>query len=332
MAVLDKKLLLSEIEQKLNGYIPADTVRRIMTDAAEAMTNYEVTRNGGPGGGRDTESEQLLSLFLDAKKIEGKSEKTIALYRYTLTRLLEGVNVPFKCMTVYHLRQFMMKEKDRGISMNTIKHNGWVYSSYFGWLFKEGLIQANPTANLGQIKAKKTEELPFTGEQIQLIKEACANDCELAIVHFLLSTGCRISEACSVNRNDIDYASLKLEVTGKGDKARTVYIDNVTALMLRRYLEAREDIDPALFYSRSGQRYTSNGIRAMLNRIGDRACVPHVHPHRFRHTLATNLIDRGMSVQEVAVILGHANLDTTMTYIHINEKNTENSYRKYACM
>ena len=332
MAVLDKKLLLADIESKMHGYIPADTVRRIITDVAEVMTNYEVTRNGGPDGGPDRESEQLLNLFLDAKKIEGKSVNTINLYRYVLNKLLEGVNAPFKSMTVYHLRQFMMLEKERGVSMNTIKHNGWVYSSYFGWLFKEGLIPANPTVNLGQIKAKVQKELPFTGEQIQLIKESCRNDCETAIVHFLLSTGCRISEACSVNRSDIDYANLKLEVTGKGDKTRTVYIDNVTAMMLKRYLSERKDIDPALFYSRIGQRFTPNGIRAMLKRIEDRSHVPGVHPHRFRHTLATNLIDRGMSVQEVAIILGHSKLDTTMTYIHINERNTENAYRKYACM
>lgn len=332
MAVLDKKLLLSEIEAKMNGYIPADTVRRIITDVAETMTKYEVTRNGDPDGGTDVESEQLLNLFLDAKRIEGKSDKTIALYRYTMNRLHESLNVPFKSMTVYHLRQFMMQEKDRGISMNTIKHNCWTYSSFFGWLFKEGLIQTNPTSNIGQIKAKKQEELPFTSEQIQLIKENTNNDCENAIIHFLLSTGCRISEVCSVNRQDIDYANLKLEVNGKGDKTRTVYIDNVTAMMLKRYLASRKDIDPALFYSRNNQRFTPNGIRAMLKRIEERSHVPGIHPHRFRHTLATNLIDRGMSVQEVAVILGHANLDTTMTYIHINEKNTENAYRKYACM
>ena len=216
--------------------------------------------------------------------------------------------------------------------MTTIQHNGWIYSSFFGWLFNEGLLPTNPTANLGQVKANPQEELPFTGDQIQLLKENCENDLQRALVHFLLATGCRISEVCSVNRDDIDYANLKLEVLGKGDKRRTVYIDNVTAMMLKRYLATRKDIDPALFYSRNHQRYTDDGIREMLVKLGDRAHVPGVHPHRFRHTLATNLIDRGMSIQEVSVILGHADIRTTMKYIHVNEKNTENSYRKYACM
>ena len=332
MAVLDKKLLLAEMEKKMNAYVPADTVRRIITDAAEAMTDYEVTRNSPGDGGGESESGQLLNLFLDAKRIEGKSEKTIKLYRYIMERFHKDVNVPFKNVTVYHLRQYMMAEKNRGISMNTIKHNGWVYSSFFGWLYKEGLIPADPTANLGQIKAKAHDELPFTGEQIQLIKENCIDSCQDAIVHFLLSTGCRIAEVCSVNRNDIDFTNLRLEVNGKGDKTRTVYIDNVTAMMLKRYIASRKDIDPALFYSRNHCRFTENGIRSMLNRIGKRACVPNVHPHRFRHTFATNLIDHGMSIQEVSVILGHADIRTTMRYIHMNEKNAENSYRKYACM
>ena len=331
MAILDKNLLLSEIEERLNNYIPANTVRQIINDAAEAMTRYEVTRLKPTGD--DDESDQLIELFLNAKEIEGRSGKTIERYRYILQRLHESTNVPFTKITVYHIRQYMMAEKDRGISMNTIKSNAWVYNSCFGWLFNEGLIQTNPTANLGQIKVKKEEEMPFTGEQIQLLKENAENECEAAIIHFLLSTGCRISEACSVNRNDIDFANLKLDVLGKGNKVRTVYIDNVTALMLKRYLATRNDIDPALFYARrTNGRYTPNGIRAMLNRIGKKANVPNVHPHRFRRTLATNLIDRGMVIQDVAEILGHANIDTTMGYIHLNKKNAENAYRKYACM
>lgn len=331
MAILDKNLLLKEIEERLNDYIPANTVRKIINDAAEAMTQYEVTRLR-PDGGRD-ETDQLIDLFLNAKEIEGRSEKTIARYRYSLKRLHEAVNVPFSKMTVYNIRQYMSAEKSRGVSMNTLKGNAWCWNSCFSWLFNEGLIPNNPTANLGQIKVCKEEELPFSGEQVQLLKENAENECESAVIHFLLSTGCRISEACSVNRNDIDFVNLKLEVLGKGNKYRTVYIDNVTAMMLNRYLATRDDIDPSLFYShRTNGRYSTGGIRAMLNRIGDRACVPNVHPHRFRRTLATNLVDRGMGIQEVASILGHVNIDTTMTYVKVNERNAENSYRKYACM
>ena len=331
MSVLDKKLLLADIEERLNNYIPANTVRQIITDAGEALTRYEVTAKGPDDGGRD-ESLQLIKLFLDAKTIEGKAGSTIARYDYILTRLYEDNKVPLRKLTVYHLRQYMMSEKDRGISMNTIKGNADCWRSFFGWLRNEGLTDHDPTANLGTIKAKAETELPFSGEQIQLIREACKGDLERAIVHFLLSTGCRVSEMCAVNRSDVDYQNLRLTVKGKGDKERVVYIDNVTAMMLKRYLTTRMDIDPALFYSRNQCRITPNGVRAMLNRIGERSHVPNVHPHRFRHTLATSLVDRGMSVQEVSAILGHSKLDTTMTYVRVNQRNTENAYRRYACL
>lgn len=330
MSILDKKLLLADIETRLNNYIPANTVRQIIADAGEAMVDYEVTAKT-PDDSKD-ESKQLIRLFLDAKTIEGKAPSTVNRYEYILNRLHDDTGVPFKKITVYHLRQYLMSEKDRGISMNTLKGNANCWSAFFQWLRNEGLIDTDPTVNLGQIKAKSETELPFTGEQIQLIKEACENELELAIVHFLLTTGCRISEACSVNRSDIDYQNLRLTVTGKGDKTRTVYIDNVTALMLKRYLATRDDIDPALFYSRNNRRFEPGGVRAMLKRIEERSHVPGIHPHRFRHTLATNLVDRGMSIQEVAAILGHANIDTTMTYVYVNQRQTENNYRKYACM
>ena len=329
MAILDKKLLLADIEAMLNGYVPADTVRRIQNDIAEAMTRYEVERTAEKDEGADTESEQLLDLFLDAKKIEGKSPATINLYRYTLTRLLEDVKVPYRSMSVYHLRQYMMKEKERGVSMNTIKHNGWTYSSFFGWLHKEGLISSNPTANLGNIKAKPKDEEPFTDDQIQELMNACEDPVEMAIIQFLLSTGCRIAEACSVNIADLDMENRRLKVTGKGDKIRTVYFDEQTENLLNDYLSLRIDSNPALFYSMRNTRYSPHGVRAMLNRIGERAYIDSVHPHRFRHTLATNLINSGMEIQDVSVILGHANINTTMRYVHMSDKNTEKNYRKY---
>ena len=329
MSVLDKRLLLSDIEKKLNAYIPADTVRQILNDAGEALTNYEVTAIHPDDGGED-ETDQLIRLFLDAKEIEGKSQNTIYQYRYKLKRLHQEVKVPFRKMTVYHLRQYMMAEKDRGISLRTLNGDRDVYCSCFGWLYKEGLIQANPCANLSVIKTTDEQVMPFTATEVQLIKEAAENTAQNAIVHFLLSTGCRISEVCAVNRQDLDFHGLKLEVLGKGNKKRTVYIDEVTAMLLQRYLNERTDTDPALFVSRIGTRYTDGGIQTMLRKLGDRAGVEKVHPHRFRHTLATNLIDKGMSVQEVAAILGHENINTTMTYVYVNQRNVENAYRKYA--
>ena len=332
MAILDKKLLLADIEKRLNAYVPADTVRRIIADAGQAMMNYEVTAFGPDGGGGGNESEQLIQLYLDAKSIEGKADSTIALYKDVLGRFAEDIGAPLSRVTVYHLRKHMMAEKARGVSMTTIKSRGYIYSGFYKWLRNEGLIDTDPTSSIGVIKASSEKEIPFSAPEIQLIKEACQNDRHRAIVHFLLSTGCRVSEMCSVNRTDIDFQSLSLTVKGKGDKKRTVYIDDVTALMLKRYLASRKDASPALFVGRKAKRSDPHDIRVILTGIGQRSHVPGVHPHRFRHTLATQLVDRGMSIQEVANILGHSKLDTTMVYVAINQRNTENSYRKYACM
>ena len=152
MPLLDKNLLLSEIEERLNYYVPANTVRQIINDAAEAMTRYEVTRLKPSGD--DDESEQLIELFLNAKEIEGRSKQTIDQYRYVLNRLHEGTNVPFTRITVYHIRQYMMQEKARGVSLNTIKGRSYVYSSCFGWLYNEGLIQWLNTKYIISITAK----------------------------------------------------------------------------------------------------------------------------------------------------------------------------------
>lgn len=331
MPILDKRLLLQDIEEKLNAYIPANTVRQIINDAGEILTNYEVITLPSDDGGSDKETQQLIKMFVDAKAIEGKSKNTLERYRYILGRLFEAVKVPARKITVYHLRQYMMDEKERGISMNTIKGNEGIYSCFFGWLHAEGIIQSNPTVNIGAIKGNPVIEMPFTGEEVHRLKEAAENELESAMIHFLLTTGCRVSEMCAVNRGDIDFHNLRLDVLGKGNKRRTVYIDDVTAMLIKRYLLTRKDMEPELFRSRIG-RFKPGGVRALLKRIEERSYVPNVHPHRFRHTLATNLIDRGMSIQEVAAILGHAKLDTTMTYVYVNQRNTENSYRKYACM
>ena len=162
------------------------------------------------------------------------------------------------------------------------------------------------------------------------LKENCTTLRDRAIISLLLSTGCRISEICGLNRDSIDFANLECVVLGKGNKQRTVFIDEVTAMLVKRYLFSREDRHEALFVGKGSSRLTPGAIRLMLNKIADVAGVTHVHPHRFRRTLATNLVDHGMPIQEVANILGHEKLETTMKYVYVNKTNVKNDYRKYA--
>ena len=219
--------------------------------------------------------------------------------------------------------------KDRGLSDRTLEGIRSVFSSYFGWLQKEGLITKNPCANLGPIKYMKKVRLPFSDVELHKIKEACKSKRDLAIVYFLLSTGCRISEVCALNRDSIDFDKKECVVLGKGNKERKVYIDNVTAMILQRYLDERTDASEALFAGKGTDRMKPGGMRKLLNGIADRAGVENVHPHRFRRTLATNLINRGMTIQEVANILGHENINTTMTYVFVDQANVHNSYERY---
>lgn len=192
------------------------------------------------------------------------------------------------------------------------------------------MMTSRPTANLAPIKQPKEIKHPFTAVEIKQLRDNATNPRDAALIEFLLATGCRVSEVCSVNRTDIDFRQQKLIVNGKGSKQRTVYLDDVTCVVIRDYLKTRTDFNPALFTGKGTDRLTAGGIRRALNTIAERAGVANVHPHRFRRTLATNLIDHGMSIQEVASILGHDKLDTTMTYVFINQRNVEAAYRRYA--
>jgi site-specific recombinase XerD len=220
--------------------------------------------------------------------------------------------------------------KARGIQDRTLEGIRSVYCSYFGWLQKEGLLPSNPCANLTAIKSTKKVRVPYTDVDIEKLKEACQCNRDKALISFLLSTGCRISEVCGLNRDSINFVSGECTVLGKGDKERVVFIDDVTGMLLRRYLSERSDNYDALFVGRGSERMTPGGVRARLHRIAAEAGVENVHPHRFRRTLATSLIDRGMKIQDVASILGHDKLDTTMQYVFMNKDNVKNEYKKYA--
>lgn len=328
MSILDKQMLLRDLETRLGDFIPANQINQILAAADEALLNFEVT--SAPTAGPDGDSEDLLRFFLDAKRVEGKSEKTLSRYSYILKRLQTGTGVPFSRMTVHHIRGFYSAERARGIASSTLEGNRQVYSSFFGWLTREGLIQHNPMVNLASIKQPKVVRKPFDAAELAKLEKAAEDPRDRALIAFLESTGCRVSEICQMNTEDIEESNNSLIVHGKGDKERRVWFDKETAMWLEEYLLTRTDSDPALFIGRTGKRLTPDGIRCILNRIAARAGVENVHPHRFRRTRATTLINRGMAVQDVATVLGHSKLDTTMRYIYIDEKLVENNFRKFA--
>lgn len=328
MSVAAKQQFLNHIEQQMKDQLAVSAMNALIDVINTEFGWYELERicDTTP----DMAYNDFLDAFLAAKKLEGRSEKTIAHYKYILCRLLADVCTPIPEITVFHLRGYLMKRKTKGVADKTLEGERTVFSSFFGWLHKEGLIKINPCANLSSIKCPKIVRLPFNDVELEKLRIACQTTRDRAILFFLLSTGCRISEVCALNREDIDFAHSECIVYGKGAKERPVFMDEVAAMYLRKYLSERLDDYPALFIGKGTERMTPHGMRKMLSTTAERAGVDNVHPHRFRRTLATNLIARGMPIQEVAAILGHDKLDTTMTYVHLNRDDVHNSYKKYA--
>lgn len=328
MSTESKQLFVRELSKILGDKMTAAQLGIVGNAVADLFPLYDIERRADDDA--CTDFNEVLKTYIDTKRIEGRSEKTLERYQYVLQKLHEGEPCPVKDMTVFTIRRFMSKEKDRGLSDRTLRGYRDVFCAFFGWLHGEGLIPANPCANLNPIKCRKEVRVPYSDVEIERMKEACNCQRDKAIVMFLLSTGCRIGEVCGLNMDDVDLDSMECTVLGKGNKERTVYMDSVAAMQLKAYLDTRTDSSDALFVGKGTNRLQPGGVRHMLNVLGTRAGVTNVHPHRFRRTLATGLINHGMPIQEVANILGHEKIDTTMTYVYIDKRSVKSSYQKYS--
>ena len=331
MAIADSKALLADIMNVVDDHVTAKASKLLEKQIMDILDGYQIATMIRNDSGDADNSYQLIDAFINAKTAEGLAKRSITLYRRRLKRLYEDTGIPIKKMNADHLKSYIANEIDRGLAKATVNGFERTVWQFFKWLHEEGLIPKNPTRNIKVVKALYEQREAFTGTEIELIKEACTSDKQRAMIHFLLTTGCRKGELISVNTSDLDFRNLKLEVTGKGDKTRTVYFDEVTAMWLQRYLKKRKDKNPALFLAKGGKRYSDNAITQMFIRMSEKTGI-HIFAHRFRHTLAQTLLDRGMRIEEVQQILGHEKVETTRRYCHANQRNTENSYRKYACM
>ena len=326
MAYETKAALLNDVERELSTVLTAADMAAAMKILSDQLSAYTLERVASDAADKD----DLLDVYLSAMTVEGRSEKTIKRYRYIIGRMMEAVGTRTRTVTVYHLRKYLSDEKARGISDRTLEGTRQVFSSYFNWLQRERLIDQNPTANLGAIKYQKKQKDIYSEVDLERLKFGCKSLRDRAILAFLRATGCRISEMCALNRDDVDLKALECKVLGKGNKERVVFLDQVAAATISAYLDSREDVLPALFIGKGTDRIHPGGVRKMLNDLGENANVNHVHPHKFRRTTATTLIRHGMPIQEVAAILGHDKLDTTMQYVTIDKTDIKNAYRKYA--
>ena len=327
MAIDAKQSFLSQVEHKCADRLTVTDMSGLMSILSDLLQGFrmeELQRTG------DNEPDDLLDSFVASMHVQGRSKMTIERYTYVIGRFMAFAGVPTRQVNVYHIRNWLAAEKKRGIQDSTLEGNRQVLSSYFGWLFRESLIEKNPVVNVGVIKVPKKKRKTYSEVDMEKLNQCCKTIRDRAIINFLRSTGCRISEMTSLNRDAVDLDALECVVHGKGNKERTVYLDEVAGMILGEYLNSRTDTCEALFAGVRDERLQPNGVRYMLKQLGAAANVDHVHPHKFRRTQATHLARHGMPIQEVAAFLGHEKIDTTMRYVNVNQEDTKHDFRRYA--
>lgn len=296
------------------------------------LSGYDIKQKSTELQTVDKSWEEELGAFLVRKRVEGRSEGTIEQYKLHLTRMLCYINKPVKEIVESDLFMYIsMYKKQRKVSSVYLDNIRLVFSSFFGWLNNKGYISKNPAAGLDPIKAEKKIKKPLSDTELEILRRKCTAGRDISLIEFLYSTGVRVSELVALNRQDIDFDGMKLVVYGKGAKEREVYLTAAACMHLREYLNSRTDNNEALFVSLRipHERLTVSGIEEILRRMGKSTGIEKVHPHRFRRTMATNILNKGMPIEEVKEILGHVKLDTTMIYCQINKENVRHHHRKY---
>ena len=277
-------------------------------------------------------NSELLELFKVAKSVEGCSQKSLKYYIYLINEFLEKVKKPAKEITTDDIRNYLnnhsVNTTGSKVSMDNIRR---VLSSFFSWLEEEDYIRKNPVKRIHKIKAIKTIKKTLSDENIENLKDTCVYLRNKVIIELLASTGIRVGELVTLNKSNIDFENKECIVLGKGGKQRKVYFDSKTKIHLLAYLASRTDNNDALFVSLfyPFNRLQINGVEIMLRKLGFKTNIENVHPHKFRRTLATKAIDKGMPVEQVQILLGHTKIDTTMHYAIVDQTNVKNSYRRF---
>ncbi|MFT3843705.1 MAG: tyrosine-type recombinase/integrase [Lacibacter sp.] len=279
-----------------------------------------------------TTNETLLSLFISAKKVEGCSEKSLKYYFSTIETMLNQINKTVTDISTNDLRFYLSGyQEKKNSSKVTIDNIRRIFSSFFGWLEDEDYILKSPVRRIHKVKSAKTVKELLSDEDLEILRDNCKEIRDLALVEILSSTGIRVGELVRINRNDIDFHERSCIVTGKGNKQREVYFDARTKLHLKQYLQNRKDDNKALFVSQSKPfaRLSIAGVESTLRKLGIKSKISKVHPHKFRRSLATMAIDKGMPIEQVQKLLGHVKIDTTLNYAMVNQANVKIAHRKF---
>ena len=323
-----KQKLITAVVQGMLPYLNNAQTEKLQEVLLHALWDYDICLSDGKAEERE---QDLLALFIAAKRIEGCSEKSLKYYQATTQAMLDDIGKPIKEIVTEDIRQYLTNyQRERHSSRVTIDNIRRILSSFFSWLEDEDYILKSPVRRIHKVKTASNIKETYSDEALELMRDSCAEMRDLAMIDLLASTGMRVGEMVLLNRDDVDFTERECVVFGKGDKERMVYFDVRTKLHLQAYLESRNDNNPALIVSLKSPftRLSIGGVETRLRELGRHLGVSKVHPHKFRRTLATMAIDKGMPIEQLQQLLGHKRIDTTLQYAMVKQSNVKLAHRK----
>ena len=327
-----KKNFIEKVIDHMQYQLDSNQIKELKMILISEMQQYELRENKENVVHRQEENKKLLYLFISAKKVEGCSSKTLVYYENTINCFLDKIEVALSRIETNDIREYLAKyQEEKKSSKVTIDNMRRIFSSFFAWLEDEDYIAKSPVRRIHKIKTNVLVKDVLSDEELENLRDNCDEIRDLAIIDLLSSTGIRIGELIKLNREDINFQERQCVVFGKGNKERTVYFNARTKIHLQKYLSTRDDNNSALFVSLHAphNRMSINGIEYRLKELGKKLNIAKVHPHKFRRTLATMAIDKGMPIEQVQCLLGHVRIDTTLHYAMVNQNNVKMAHRKF---
>ena len=327
-----KEKLILEISNAMAEILSVEQLAKLNGVLLKSISKYTVSMGEEQAPSLATSNETLLTAFLSAKQVEGCSQPTIRYYGNTIKLLANNMPKRFTDFTTEDIRAYLaVFQKKHNATKVTVDNVRRIFSSFFSWLEEEDFILKNPVRRIHKVKTGTQVREVLSDESLESIRDTCTRSRDLAMVDLLASTGMRVGELVKLNREDINFTERECVVFGKGNKQRIVYFNARAKIHLQQYLNERSDQNEALFVSLNNpqRRLQISGVEVRLRKIGREANVPRVHPHKFRRTLATMAIDKGMPVEQVQKLLGHVKIDTTMHYAMVSQNNVKLSHRRF---
>lgn len=325
-----KEQFIQAIKTKLAYIVDADTAEKVIDTVTLELKDYDLAKRSTELVVYDDENQKVIKSFLGCLMVEGKSKGTIRQYKYSLKWLFEFLgNRKYSEITTADIMAWLASLKLSGAKSSSVRNQRSNISPFFTWLYHNRMIERNPCDPIKPIKVPSEEKKAFNDDEVDTIRNICANPYERALVETLLASGLRINELANLKIEDIDFEKLVIHVkNGKGGKDRTTFITSVTKKYIFKYLKWNKHKSDYVFTSRLGGKYNTNSLGEVMRKMSER-CGIHIHPHRFRRTLATDLARKGMPIQEIQKLLGHSKISTTQGYIETRTEKVEASYRQY---